>query len=1139
MSGKGGVLIAVNPSFAPFIVNNGVLPLERGLWLHIDTHDGRRLGFAAIYAPHTSTERSQLWAALQTSLDPSRKWILAGDFNMIIDRADQAGGNPKPIAGEEEISWTALMETLDLSDTFKRRNETLRFTWDNRRLALLLAQPNSPNISLTNGGRVLKRLDRFYAESSLLQNHVSTDICTASELSDHLPVIATFRLTSSSILRKTNYRMNISALKDQKLKQQLSQLWLRWQNKYEATGTPPLQALKGCIKRTAKFCQLWGKKAALKKKEKQNRLSLKVQGLTLQLQADPSNVYTQLKLEAALTELRTSEEEKARWIQNHLDRKWEEDGDRSTKLFFNTIKARIKQTAILAIQDPNGVLHSDQDHMLQLAADYFAEILHEPTQESHDPQERAELQEFLSRVQNQLHSTVFLCNEAMHEAKLQQIDTVFVKIDFRKASDMIRWDFLFSAMRAMNFGETFISFVSTLYSEATSNVRVNNSYSKDFDISRHRELQSIGTHYTQGYFADDAHLLLLAEKQNLLNAKQVLHSFGTVSGLTVQWDKSRARWISTANPRPPWLLELDWVWADENQPDKMLGFHFTNGLNEEAIFSAVFSKIEAKGGTANNSSRHRVAEVILHQKKQDGGLGLLSIQAQAQAFVAKLIRWTFTPGQHPLKAWVQAAFESVANLRWGASHLTWMSTPSKGSWPPMSPLMLHICKVWQATAKFLGPMDQLPLLSWKKLEIWGPKTAGVRNMTRSATRGFNARLKLAGIQELGDLTDDGSTYKDILRAATPNSALPPAACRAYNKVVESTPKHSATYRRPFHYVTTLDRPPTWCFKLKDEAPTDITMINTSHAKAAYLIQLDALIPAPISMLPEEVMWTPAQVASFWVAKKKAPDRFLLDPEDRGNFVADLQWQDQSGFLSAPNATIRKLASTDTRKVHSRLAKWEHSHHFDPRLTSIWSKLWKPSKPVKFSVLQWLIFFQAVPTNTWRHPQAPRGDEDTWCICCSSRAAEDIDHLFWRCPSVTPIWTWALEVLHLAFPETRTWNPSFRHAILAADLPDHCKPAAAWWEKWRTIVIWTIWLQRNGKTFRNAQPSLQRAKAVAWHRLLNLTSKEWERHCSSVALQDLTLARRAELDQKVARKLALINLQFRTTGHRLSVSWRPP
>ncbi|KAL3681179.1 hypothetical protein R1sor_024135 [Riccia sorocarpa] len=733
-------------------------------------------------------------------------------------------------------------------------------------------------------------------------------------------------------------------------------------------------------------------------------------------------------------------------------------------------------------------------------------------------------------------------------------------------------------MQKMQFGTTFISFVKALNTNATSFVRINSAQTRSFQISR-------------SVRQDDSHLLLSAERQNLLAAKYIIHSFGLASGLKVQWEKSKARWISSHSVRPDWTQELDWLWAtEEDEAGKFLGFHFKDGIDDDAIFQTAFQKVKEKvnnpsyrstsihgrvvianhilygliwfllplwacgkqklrkienlvlrfiwGGTEAAKTRHRVAEKVLHQSKKDGGLGLLSLQAQAQAFVAKTIRWAYSLGTHPLKNWLIHKFDAIADLRWATSHHTWITSPSRGVWPPLSPLMRHICQTWQATSTLLRPLDQLPLRPWRLLSVWGPKTKGVRDNTRSAKIGPFARLKAAGIQDLGDLTADGKVVTPIQEMSNPAALLIPTNLKALERIIDTTPIHSAGYRDASLYMASLNTTPIWCIRLADNAPTEDSQLNHTHAKAAYWILEGKLIPDNRQNLPTDAVWTRVPVATIWTAQNKQLQKFLLTWDDKQALPAALQWRDQTDFLAAPNAAIRKLVSTDTAQVKTRLKSWEASFHIDPSDNSRWRKIWHKSMPVKFAVLQWYIFYRAFPTNTWRHPQLARDQEETWGKCCPNRSAEDIEHLFWRCQQVTEVWRWAAEVLYIAFPETRRWSPTFTHAVLGKDLPDYCKLAAPWWQKWRSIILWTIWTQRNNKIFNDIDPSLQRTKALIWHRML-IQIKDWKAHCRKLAIEDLTLARRAQLDRRAARRLALVTLRIKIQGQLLLGSWRPP
>ncbi|KAL3682200.1 hypothetical protein R1sor_000222 [Riccia sorocarpa] len=142
--------------------------------------------------------------------------------------------------------------------------------------------------------------------------------------------------------------------------------------------------------------------------------------------------------------------------------------------------------------------------------------------------------------------------------------------------------------------------------------------------------------------------------------------------------------------------------------------------------------------------------------------------------------------------------------------------------------------MWQSTAKFLAPTKDLALPPWKRLSIWGPKTPGVRNVTRSAATGSFARLREAGITVIGDITMDGTTSKHIQEIA-PQLSSSTLICRAYDRILDSSPKHAAGFRTASKFAVSKGHSsePTWALKLKDDAPTDDRILNTSHATTGY------------------------------------------------------------------------------------------------------------------------------------------------------------------------------------------------------------------------------------------------------------------------------------------------------------------
>jgi endonuclease/exonuclease/phosphatase family metal-dependent hydrolase len=63
--------------------------LNRAHWIMLQELPGGDLGICNIYAPNNPQERCQLWEALIQELPATCRWILAGDFNMVLARQDK------------------------------------------------------------------------------------------------------------------------------------------------------------------------------------------------------------------------------------------------------------------------------------------------------------------------------------------------------------------------------------------------------------------------------------------------------------------------------------------------------------------------------------------------------------------------------------------------------------------------------------------------------------------------------------------------------------------------------------------------------------------------------------------------------------------------------------------------------------------------------------------------------------------------------------------------------------------------------------------------------------------------------------------------------------------------------------------
>lgn len=174
--------------------------------------------------------------------------------------------------------------------------------------------------------------------------------------------------------------------------------------------------------------------------------------------------------------------------------------------------------------------------------------------------------------------------------KRQNRPGILVNIDFEKAFDSLDWSFLFSILKAYNFGPSFISWIQTLYNNISS-CTINNGYtSKYFTVERgvrqgdplspylfilavevmaqqirqNRGIQGINIKDTEIkllQYADDTNGLLT----DIDSAREFLaavRTFGDFSGLKLNIEKTEGMWLgSLRNSREK---PLGIVWSEKS-----------------------------------------------------------------------------------------------------------------------------------------------------------------------------------------------------------------------------------------------------------------------------------------------------------------------------------------------------------------------------------------------------------------------------------------------------------------------------------------------------------------------------------------------------------------------------------------------
>jgi hypothetical protein len=181
-------------------------------------------------------------------------------------------------------------------------------------------------------------------------------------------------------------------------------------------------------------------------------------------------------------------------------------------------------------------------------------------------------------------NNTFLAQEAQEWAEESNQDLVLLHLDFEKALDKIEWSFVFEALAKIGFCPKWIRWVSSLYTSASSTIKLNGVEGSAFPLARSVRqgcplspylfimatdvlghmlddprfgVEGLtllgGREITEQTFADDTALYLQGTRENMERTQRVLDIFCKAFGAKVNWNKTAAIWASKR--------EKDWEWG--------------------------------------------------------------------------------------------------------------------------------------------------------------------------------------------------------------------------------------------------------------------------------------------------------------------------------------------------------------------------------------------------------------------------------------------------------------------------------------------------------------------------------------------------------------------------------------------------
>lgn len=173
----------------------------------------------------------------------------------------------------------------------------------------------------------------------------------------------------------------------------------------------------------------------------------------------------------------------------------------------------------------------------------------------------------------QISDSIFIANEVVHGLNVGMMHGLIIKIDFEKAFDSISWEFLVQCMRRMNLGDKWIKWIQSILIFSRISILINGSPTKEFSpkrgirqgdplspflfllvgeilncmLTRASQLRIFsgiiinksGFQVSHRQFAGDTILFIKNDLKSVMGVKQVLQCFEMLSGLKINFQKSK------------------------------------------------------------------------------------------------------------------------------------------------------------------------------------------------------------------------------------------------------------------------------------------------------------------------------------------------------------------------------------------------------------------------------------------------------------------------------------------------------------------------------------------------------------------------------------------------------------------------
>jgi hypothetical protein len=160
----------------------------------------------------------------------------------------------------------------------------------------------------------------------------------------------------------------------------------------------------------------------------------------------------------------------------------------------------------------------------------------------------------------------------------------------------------------------------------------------------------------------------------------------------------------------------------------------------------------------------------------------------------------------------------------------------------------------------------------------------------------------------------------------------------------------------------------------------------------------------------------------------------------------------------------------------------------------WKTVWAKNRTPKEAGLLWLAWHRAVAVNVWRGRINRNLDQS--CPVCPRRSDESVLHRFWECFSTQRAWQWGIHIMNTLITSRAAKGPwrmlTWKQGIFSEKIPRKFDKINGLWMAIRTVILWSLWMERNDAAFNNVKWTHIKLIQRIWLGLVDYGRVEWSR-----------------------------------------------